>query len=129
VLSVSNRQKASGLGYDAEHADEVIFRLDLAIATATSRRPALLAQLQSQRATLAGEEPPLPVEPAVEPVTPVEPAVEAVEPAVEPVEPAALTPSPTPPQLPPPGWYVDYTVPTLRRYWDGTAWTEHTAPR
>jgi Protein of unknown function (DUF2510) len=118
VLSVSNRQKASGLGYDAEHADEVIFRLDLAIATASSRRPALLAQLQGQRATLAAQEPPLPVEPAVE--APIEATAERV----------ALTASTTPqPQLPPPGWYVDYTDSTIRRYWDGAAWTEHTAPR
>jgi hypothetical protein len=29
--------------------------------------------------------------------------------------------------LPPPGWYPDpYGVPRLLRYWDGSAWTEHT---
>lgn len=27
----------------------------------------------------------------------------------------------------PAGWYPDPTVPGQRRYWDGTAWTEHTA--
>jgi TM2 domain-containing membrane protein YozV len=25
-------------------------------------------------------------------------------------------------------WYADPTDPTLMRYWDGTAWTQHTAP-
>ncbi|MDN4171600.1 DUF2510 domain-containing protein [Nocardioides sp. SOB77] len=29
---------------------------------------------------------------------------------------------------PPAGWYPDHHTPGLRRYWDGTAWTEHTAP-
>ena len=55
VLAVSNRQKASGIGYDSEHAPDVIFRLDLAIATATSRRPSMLQQLQAQRATLPSQ--------------------------------------------------------------------------
>jgi endonuclease YncB( thermonuclease family) len=28
--------------------------------------------------------------------------------------------------LPPPGWYRDHQNPFLLRYWDGSAWTEHT---
>ncbi len=32
-----------------------------------------------------------------------------------------------PPQTPA-GWYPDTTVPGTQRYWDGTAWTQHTAP-
>lgn len=28
----------------------------------------------------------------------------------------------------PAGWYPDPDVPGQRRYWDGTAWTDHTAP-
>ncbi len=28
----------------------------------------------------------------------------------------------------PAGWYQDHTDPTLLRYWDGSQWTEHTAP-
>ncbi|WP_194396709.1 Ltp family lipoprotein [Microbacterium atlanticum] len=31
------------------------------------------------------------------------------------------------PQLPPRGWYPDPGDATVRRYWDGTQWTEHTA--
>lgn len=30
--------------------------------------------------------------------------------------------------LPPAGWYADTARPGLQRYWDGTAWTAHTAP-
>jgi hypothetical protein len=28
----------------------------------------------------------------------------------------------------PPGWYPDSQVPGQQRYWDGTQWTDHTAP-
>lgn len=28
----------------------------------------------------------------------------------------------------PPGWYPDPNNATLQRWWDGTTWTEHTAP-
>ena len=28
-----------------------------------------------------------------------------------------------------PGWYPDPTDPSLHRYWDGSTWTAHTAPR
>lgn len=31
-------------------------------------------------------------------------------------------------QSPPANWYPDPDRPDLQRYWDGTAWTEHTAP-
>lgn len=30
---------------------------------------------------------------------------------------------------PPANWYPDPTDPSLQRYWDGAAWTEHTAPK
>jgi len=28
----------------------------------------------------------------------------------------------------PPGWYPDHADPSIHRWWDGTAWTTHTAP-
>ena len=31
-------------------------------------------------------------------------------------------------QQPAPGWYPDPQTPGMQRYWDGQAWTEHTAP-
>jgi hypothetical protein len=36
---------------------------------------------------------------------------------------------PPPPTPVPAGWYPDPTTGQLQRYWDGTRWTEHTAPR
>jgi hypothetical protein len=33
-----------------------------------------------------------------------------------------------PTSLTPPGWYAHPTQPSGQRYWDGTKWTEHTAP-
>ena len=30
---------------------------------------------------------------------------------------------------PPPGWYSDPNDPTLSRWWNGTTWTEHSAPK
>lgn len=39
--------------------------------------------------------------------------------------PAVSTPPPPPPPGVPAGWYPDGVV---QRYWDGSAWTEHTAP-
>jgi hypothetical protein len=35
----------------------------------------------------------------------------------------------TPPTLPPPAWFPDPQDPSQWRWWDGTKWTEHQAPR
>ncbi|MGH3509091.1 MAG: DUF2510 domain-containing protein [Nocardioidaceae bacterium] len=48
----------------------------------------------------------------------------------EPEQPAQATAEPAPapapqPQLPPAGWYQDPERADLKRWWDGTAWTEH----
>jgi hypothetical protein len=40
---------------------------------------------------------------------------------------SALTPAPVQASAPP-GWYDDPWRQTRLRYWDGTAWTGHTAP-
>ena len=47
-----------------------------------------------------------------------------------PVAPAPSTPAPPAPvvQSPPAGWFADPQNPSQLRYWDGTAWTEHTHP-
>jgi hypothetical protein len=55
--------------------------------------------------------------PAGDPAPPV-----ASQPAAPPV-----APEPVPPVSPPAGWYPDPGRPGGQRYWDGTAWTEHTA--
>ena len=38
------------------------------------------------------------------------------------------TPAPTPPGWAAPGWYADPAAGSRWRYWDGRAWTDHTAP-
>ncbi|MEV6448457.1 DUF2510 domain-containing protein [Amycolatopsis sp. NPDC051716] len=43
------------------------------------------------------------------------------------IQQAPPPPPPQPvPQGPPPGWYQDPNAPQIRRWWDGTKWTEHT---
>jgi hypothetical protein len=48
------------------------------------------------------------------------------EPAQQPVAPPVAA-QPAPPLSPPAGWYPDPGRPGGQRYWDGSAWTEHTA--
>jgi hypothetical protein len=50
------------------------------------------------------------------------PSGEPAQPVVPPV-----APEPVPPVSPPAGWYPDPGRPGGQRYWDGSAWTEHTA--
>lgn len=38
-------------------------------------------------------------------------------------------PPPAPTELPADGWYPDPSDDDRYRYWDGSAWTDHTAPR
>jgi len=39
-----------------------------------------------------------------------------------------MTTGPATPPVPAAGWYADPWAPGTYRYWDGTHWTEHTAP-
>jgi len=43
--------------------------------------------------------------------------------------PLMATFAPATPPVTPPGWYPDPTDQSLQRYFDGTRWTDHTAPR
>jgi hypothetical protein len=124
VLQVSNRQKASGIGYDAEHAAGIRFRLDLAIATYTGHRSALQSQLEAQLNELLGSEPERPVASDHD-------AIAAPAPPAAPAQPAAIASADSTPTttLPPAGWYPDNADASLNRYWDGTAWTAYTSPR
>ncbi|HEY1738034.1 MAG TPA: hypothetical protein VGI86_04955, partial [Acidimicrobiia bacterium] len=62
IIAVSNRQKASGIGYDRDHADLCRFRLDLAYAVATNTADRLVADLEQE---LAAVEPHAPSAPGV----------------------------------------------------------------
>lgn len=48
AISVSNRQKTSGVLYDAAHADQIRFTLDLAIAIVQNDRATLVAHLTEE---------------------------------------------------------------------------------
>jgi hypothetical protein len=50
AISVSNRQKTSGVLYDEEHEDVVRFSIDLAVAIATEQRGAFVAELDEELA-------------------------------------------------------------------------------
>ena len=58
MLSVSNRQKVSGIGYDADNADLCRFWIDFAVARATGSLPQLVDSLQTELAALAPPPPP-----------------------------------------------------------------------
>jgi hypothetical protein len=95
VISVSNRQKSSGIGYDEAHATEIRLRIDLAHAVATGTEERLIATLTEARDALAAN-------------APGGPQAAAAAPAV-----AA-----------PPGWYPDPRGRFEQRYWDGHQWTD-----
>lgn len=61
-------------------------------------------------------------------VSPGSPSVGA-DPADVPLPSFAAGPQPVVPASLPAGWYPDETDATKQRYYDGTAWTQHTAPR
>jgi hypothetical protein len=48
VIAVSNRQKASGVAYDAAQAERVRFWIDLAVSDATGTRDELVAHLENE---------------------------------------------------------------------------------
>jgi hypothetical protein len=52
AIAVSNRQKTSGIAYDAEHADLIRFWLDLAVARATDTADELIATIRAEIAEL-----------------------------------------------------------------------------
>ncbi len=52
AIAVSNRQKTSGIAYDAGHADLIRFWLDLAVARATDTADELIATIRAEIAAL-----------------------------------------------------------------------------
>ena len=58
MLSVSNRQKVSGIGYDDAHADLCRFWIDFAVARATGSLPQLIESLEAELTALGLPPPP-----------------------------------------------------------------------
>ena len=67
MLAVSNRQKVSGIGYDAAHAERCRFWIDFAVARATGSLPQLVESLERELAALAPPPPPGAPPPATAP--------------------------------------------------------------
>jgi hypothetical protein len=62
-MQVSNRQKASGIAHGAGAADDMKFRLGLALAVFADERDDFVADLEEQVAALRRERPALPPPP------------------------------------------------------------------
>jgi hypothetical protein len=69
AIAVSNRQKTSGIAYDAEHADLMRFWIDLAVARATGTDDELVDAIRAEIAAL--EPAPVPPPPPPPPSPPI----------------------------------------------------------
>jgi hypothetical protein len=152
AIAVSDRQRVSGIRYDAGHAEEFRFALALGLARGHQAVASLVDDLRRQLDELDRERPALQSLPAMPVASPVATPVGALvadvagapsaagasavaaaaltPPLGSPVSPAlAATPMPAVPSAsPPPGWYPDPYGAARLRWWDGRAWTGHAAP-
>jgi hypothetical protein len=118
AIAVSNRQKTSGVSYPAGYADQLRFRLDLALSHFDGTTPNLVRELEAELASLA---PP----PAAADAPPAGPAP---APPAGPALPPPAGPAPAAPPPPPPGqWAPDPFGRHQQRWWDGCGWTDHVA--
>jgi hypothetical protein len=108
VIQVSNRQKVSGIGYNRETEDQVRFRLELALANYSGSHDEFVASIDARVAEVV----------AMEPLGPRafnNPSAAAIDsPSIAPTAVAA-------------GWYQNPDG-AGQRYWNGSAWTDDTAP-
>jgi hypothetical protein len=138
-FSISNRQKSITIHYGPSLADEVDFRLNLALAHFRGDVGPLVKQLQDKLAELDAHRPPDLDVPPIAPAPTAVPTSDALLrapsrmssstdlPAVDPSSPPSGAPADPAPLGPSgdvaAGWYADPWGVTRLRWWDGTAWT------
>jgi len=130
AIAVSDRQKVSGIRYDASHAEEFRFALALGMARCHDSQTSLVNDLHRQLDELDRERPGEVrfFDAAVGPSAPASvPAMAADVASTTPASMSAGT-ADAGSALPAPGWYPDPYRTARLRWWDGRAWTGHAAP-
>jgi hypothetical protein len=129
AIAVSDRQQASGVRYDAAHAEEFRFALVLGLARRHGSADSLTADLRRQLDDLER------ARPAGMPVAQPAPAASGAmssgamsSGAMSSAGVGSGEQAGAPSGGPPPGWYPDPYRTARLRWWDGRTWTSHAAP-
>ncbi len=123
AIQVSNRQKVTGITYDAAHQQNLRLRLEAALALFNRDTAELSSQLRTAISAHDGARPRMAVTPASGPPSKVETQWPASGTQIGP----AGAPGGEPTPLPLPNWYPDPERRHQYRYWDGTRWSDEVA--